>query len=165
MITRDFSLECLTNRFAAGSPARVPRRSRPCSVGITPNHLTVAAALLGVSAAVLIASNRPYVGLTVWLAGRLLDAYDDDMLARRSYASPAFGGYRDITPDMLAYSAMAIAFAIANPADQFPWLSILAGDVMASFLLAPSGCCESGSAMIAVSVFPRSRRAWRILAP
>lgn len=107
----------------------------------------------------------PYVGLTVWLAGRLLDAYDDDMLARRSYASPAFGGYRDITPDMLAYSAMAIAFAIANAADQFPWLSILAGDVMASFLLAPSGCCESGSAMIAVSVFPRSRRAWRILAP
>lgn len=75
----------------------------------------------------------------------MLDEPFRGWLARRSYASTAFGGYRDITLDMLAYSAMAIAFAIANPADQFLWLSILAGDVMASFLLAPSGCCESGS--------------------
>ena len=98
--------------------------------GITANQVTVVAAILGVTAASLVAVQLTWLGIALWLTSRLLDGYDG-MLARLSHSSSLFGGYLDITLDMLAYSAMAIAFAIAMPADVVLWMVVLLGYVLA----------------------------------
>ena len=98
--------------------------------GITANQISVAAAVLGLAAAVLVAVQLPWAGVALWLVSRVLDGYDG-MVARLSGTSTLFGGYLEITLDMLAYSAMAIAFAIAMPADVVLWMLVLLGYVMA----------------------------------
>ncbi|WP_373060635.1 CDP-alcohol phosphatidyltransferase family protein [Gemmatimonas sp.] len=98
--------------------------------GITANQVTVVAAMLGVTAAALIAVRLTWFGISLWLVSRLLDGYDG-MLARLSGGASLFGGYLDITLDMLAYTTMAIAFAIAMPADAVLWMLVLLGYVLA----------------------------------
>ncbi len=98
--------------------------------GVTANQISVAAAVLGLAAALLIAVQLPWAGVSLWLVSRVLDGYDG-MVARLSGSSTLFGGYLDITLDMLAYSAMAIAFAIAMPTDRVLWMLVLLGYVMA----------------------------------
>jgi len=98
--------------------------------GITANQLTVVAAVLGVTAAALVAVRLTWFGIALWLVSRLLDGYDG-ILARLAGNGSLFGGYLDITLDMLAYSAMAIAFAIAMPADGVLWMVVLLGYVLA----------------------------------
>ena len=109
----------------ASSPARLM-----LGLGITPNQVTVGALLLGLAAAGLVARGQLRDGLAVWLASRVLDGYDG-MLARLGGRASLLGGYLDISCDMLAYAAMAVAFAVAMPADRVPWLFVLAGYVMA----------------------------------
>ena len=112
--------------------------------GITANQISVAAAVLGLAAAVLVAVQLPWAGVALWLVSRVLDGYDG-MVARLSGTSTLFGGYLDITLDMLAYSAMAIAFAIAMPADVVLWMLVLMGYVMAiTTTLALSSLAEKG---------------------
>ena len=113
----------MARRWSA--PARLLHRA-----GITANRISVAAAVLGLAAAVLVAVQLPWAGVALWLVSRVLDGYDG-MVARLSGTSTLFGGYLDITLDMLAYSAMAIAFAIAMPADVVLWMLVLLGYVMA----------------------------------
>jgi phosphatidylglycerophosphate synthase len=113
----------MARRWSA--PAGVLHRA-----GITANQVTVVAAVLGLTAAALVAVQLTWLGLAVWLVSRVLDGYDG-MVARLSGTSTLFGGYLDITLDMLAYSAMAIAFAIAMPADVVLWMLVLLGYVMA----------------------------------
>jgi len=98
--------------------------------GITANQVTVVAALLGLTAAALVAVQLTWVGIALWLASRLLDGYDG-MLARLAGGGSLFGGYLDITLDMLAYAAMAVAFAVAMPADGVLWTLVLLGYVIA----------------------------------
>ena len=113
----------MARRWSA--PARLLHRA-----GITANQMSVAAAVLGLAAAVLVAVQLTWAGVALWLVSRVLDGYDG-MVARLSGTSTLFGGYLDITLDMLAYSAMAIAFAIAMPADVVLWMLVLLGYVMA----------------------------------
>lgn len=113
----------MARRWSA--PARLLHRA-----GVTANQISVAAAVLGLAAAVLVAVQLPWAGVALWLVSRVLDGYDG-MVARLSGTSTLFGGYLDITLDMLAYSAMAIAFAIAMPADVVLWMLVLLGYVMA----------------------------------
>lgn len=98
--------------------------------GITANQVTVVAAVLGVTAAALVAVQLTWFGISLWLVSRLLDGYDG-MLARLAASSSLYGAYLDITLDMLAYTAMAIAFAIAMPADVLLWMLVLLGYVLA----------------------------------
>ena len=109
----------------ASSPARMMLR-----LGITPNQVTVGALLVGLAAAGLVATGRLREGLALWLASRVLDGYDG-MLARLGGMASLLGGFLDIACDMLAYAAMAVAFAVAMPADQLLWLFVLMGYVMA----------------------------------
>lgn len=99
-------------------------------LGVTANTVTVVAALLGLTAAALVATRLTWVGIALWLVSRLLDGYDG-MLARLAGQTSLFGGYLDITLDMLAYSAMATGFAIATPADRVLWMLVLLGYVLA----------------------------------
>jgi len=109
----------------AAAPARWMHK-----VGITPNAVTIGGCALGLAAAAIVATGRLRVGLAVWLAGRILDAYDG-LLARISERASLFGGFLDISLDMLAYSAMAVGFALAMPADAQLWMIVLVGYVMA----------------------------------
>lgn len=109
----------------ASAPARWMQRA-----GVSPNAVTVVGFALSVAGTWPIATGRPVVGIALWLLGRLLDGYDG-LLARLSGRTSLFGGFLDITLDMLAYSAMAVAFAWAMPADRTLWMLVLVGYVMA----------------------------------
>ena len=95
----------------AAAPARVLWR-----LGATPNQVTVGALIVGLGASVVIGFGAFRVGLALWLASRMLDGYDG-ILARLSGQESLLGGFLDITCDMLAYSAMAVGFAVAMPQD------------------------------------------------
>ena len=80
------------------------------------------------AAAAAIAAGRPIVGTALWLLSRLCDAIDG-ALARDSGGGGDFGGFLDLTLDMLAYSMMAVAFASLHPEHGTVWLLILVGYV------------------------------------
>jgi phosphatidylglycerophosphate synthase len=96
---------------SAAAPAQWMHR-----LGLSPNAVTLAATVLGVTAAVVVSRGLFVTGLTLWLVGRILDGYDG-LLARLSGKASLFGGFLDITLDMLA--------------DQWLWLIVLVGYVMA----------------------------------
>lgn len=109
----------------ASAPARWMQRA-----GVSPNAVTVAGFALSVAGAYPIATGRYRVGLTFWLAGRILDGYDG-LLARMSGKASLFGGFLDIALDMLAYSLIACAFAWAMPQDRALWMLVLVGYIVA----------------------------------
>ena len=113
----------------ASAPAVAMHRA-----GISANQLTYSGALLAIIAAGVVAAGQLRIGIVCWLLSRVLDGYDG-MVARLSApggtAPSLFGGYLDITLDMLAYGAMAVGFAIAMPADAMLWLVVMLGYVLA----------------------------------
>lgn len=110
-------------------------------LGVSPNQVTVAACVLGSAAGWLVADGRAVAGIAVWIASRLLDGVDG-LLARESGRGSAFGGYLDITLDMVAYSAMVLGFATVHPEGGVLWLVILAG-----YLLVTTGTLALASAL------------------
>jgi phosphatidylglycerophosphate synthase len=109
----------------AASP--VPHLAR---AGITPDALTWSGLVLGLVAAGLVSRGLLLPGLAVWLGSRIVDGYDG-MLARHLGGASLYGGYLDITLDMLAYAAMACGFAYAMPQDRLLWMAVLVGYVLA----------------------------------
>ncbi len=99
-------------------------------LGATPNQITFAGFLLAAVAATVTAAGELRLGIAIWLASRVLDGFDG-LHARTSGRATLFGGFLDITLDMLAYSLMAIAFALAMPSDRTLWMIVLVGYVMA----------------------------------
>ena len=97
--------------------------------GITPNQVSISAAILGIGAGALVAGGRVAPGITAWLVSRILDGLDG-ILARETGQSSAFGGYLDITLDMAAYSAMLLGFAVIHPEAGWAWSAILVGYVL-----------------------------------
>lgn len=108
----------------AAAPARWMQRA-----GWSPDAVTVMGFLVSGSAVWPIAVGSLRLGIALWLAGRILDGYDG-LLARISGRATLFGGFLDITLDMLAYSAMAVAFAIRMPEDHLLWMLVLSGYVL-----------------------------------
>ena len=113
-------------RFAPASRRTAEWLTR---AGVTANHVTIVAATLGVAAAALVASGHPRLAVAVWLAGRLADGLDG-AVARAAGTSSSFGGFLDITLDMVAYVAMVLGFAVAYPASSQAWPWILSGYVL-----------------------------------
>ena len=95
-------------------------------LGISPNMLSVCGAVMGVGSALLVARQRPLLGLVVWLVSRVIDGMDG-ILARETNQATPFGGYLDITLDMVAYSAMLVGFAFIHPEGGWVWAAILVG--------------------------------------
>jgi phosphatidylglycerophosphate synthase len=140
-------------------PARVvfPRLARPivaalARAGMTPNQVSVVAAILGLAAAGCVATGYTLTGLVVWVVSRVADGLDG-ALARATGAKSAFGGYLDITLDMVAYSAMVVGFAIANPQHGLAWACILAGYVVAitTTLALSNAAAEAGRTVSATN--------------
>ncbi|MDQ8159886.1 MAG: CDP-alcohol phosphatidyltransferase family protein [Gemmatimonadota bacterium] len=141
-------------RRAAG-PARALQRA-----GVTPNQVTITATVMGVAAAGLVAAKMPLIGIFLWIGSRLLDGYDG-LLARLGDRTTLFGGYLDITGDMLAYTAMAIGFAIAMPADAVRWMMVLLGYVLAiTTTLALSSLAERADRQLGGNRSIQFTRAW-----
>lgn len=111
-------------QVVAGAPVRALAR-----VGITPNQVSVAACIFGCGAGALIATRHVYSGIAVWLLSRVLDGLDG-ALARMTATKSAFGGYLDITLDMVAYAAMLFGFWIIHPQAGWAWPAILFGYLM-----------------------------------
>jgi phosphatidylglycerophosphate synthase len=94
--------------------------------GISATAVTLAGLVVGLLAAVLIATGANGTGFFLILLNRLLDGLDG-AVARASQVTDA-GGYMDITVDYVFYAAIPLAFAVANPAaNALPAAVLLAG--------------------------------------
>lgn len=82
--------------------------------GISADTVTILSLITGLLAALAIALGAPHLALWLVLLSRLADGLDGAVA--RATTRTDFGGYLDITADFLFYSAIPLAFVIANPA-------------------------------------------------
>lgn len=82
--------------------------------GVSANQLTVIGFLMGLFAALLIATNEHLTGAAALFASRLCDALDG-AVARLTQPTDR-GGFLDIALDFLFYAAIVLAFAVSDPA-------------------------------------------------
>jgi len=111
-------------------PLLSPLALRLGRCGLTPTAITAGTFAIAAGGAAAIAGGHPAAGLALWLLSRVGDGLDG-ALARASNRVTAFGGYLDITLDMAAYCAMAVAFAALHPEPRLVWPAILTGYVLA----------------------------------
>lgn len=85
-----------------------------CTGNVSPNTITVLAAVVGLVAAGAAATSlyRPALGL--WLANRVLDGLDG-LVARRCNRQSDFGGYLDIVLDFVVYALVPIGIYWGMP--------------------------------------------------
>lgn len=81
--------------------------------GLRANHVTIAGAFFGLLAFFFVAVGLPFIALWLIILNRFADGLDG-AVARASEQSD-FGGYLDIVVDFIFYSAIPLAFAIADP--------------------------------------------------
>ena len=82
-------------------------------LGVTANQVTVIGAAFGLIAAGCVAAGLFHTALLFVIANRVIDGMDG-AVARASRSSD-FGGYFDIVSDFIFYSAIPMAFAVAQP--------------------------------------------------
>ena len=87
--------------------------ARLAAAGISATTLTVGGFGLGMAACVAIALGYPLIGLAFILANRLADGLDGSV-ARRTRVTDV-GGFLDIVLDVIFYSGVPFAFAVADP--------------------------------------------------
>jgi phosphatidylglycerophosphate synthase len=109
--------------------ALLPRYAAPlvrllAVLGLTPNQVTILGLLIALGSAYLVFSGEFMLALIIWWLSRLLDALDG-IYARATNQTSDFGAFLDIQFDMLAYSAMVVAFALQFPELSLQWLIIL----------------------------------------
>ena len=80
--------------------------------GITANQVTVTGAGFGLMAFIFIASDLHFIGFWMIILNRLADGLDGAVA--RACGRTDFGGYLDLVMDFIFYSAIPLAFAIAN---------------------------------------------------
>jgi len=83
------------------------------TLGVTANQVTMIGAAFGLIAAGCVAAGLFYPALWFVIANRVIDGLDG-AVARASRSSD-FGGYLDIVSDFIFYSAIPLAFAVAQP--------------------------------------------------
>ena len=122
------------------------------NVGLSANQITVAGFVIGLSAAVAIASENFLLGGGLILLSRTFDALDG-AVARLSKVTDA-GGFLDITLDFLFYASIPLAFAIANP----PQNALPAAVLLAAFM-------GTGSSFLAFAVMAAKRSMMSVAYP
>ncbi len=109
------------------------------------NTITVIGFIIGMIAAILIASGAYLAGAMAILASRLCDGLDG-AVARQTQATDA-GGFLDITLDFLFYASIPLAFAVANPQAN----ALAAAVLLAAFI-------GTGSSFLAFAVLAAKRQ-------
>ncbi|MEL0625650.1 CDP-alcohol phosphatidyltransferase family protein [Salinibacterium amurskyense] len=101
---------------------------------ITPDRLTMAGLVIGLSSAALAATQYWALAVVAWLASRVLDGLDGTLARRRLAAASAprsttaseAGGFLDIVADFVVYGATVLGIAIgATTAFAAPWWPFL----------------------------------------
>lgn len=111
--------------------------------GGSANGMTAAGLVVGLAAALAIALGHAGWGLLLILVSRLADGLDGAVARVRGPTD--LGAFLDIVADFAFYAAIPIAFAIADPANAFPALVLVA-----SFLL-------SGGSFLAFATLAEKR--------
>ncbi|WP_430869193.1 CDP-alcohol phosphatidyltransferase family protein [Demequina aurantiaca] len=99
---------------------------------VTPDRLTMAGLVIGVSSAGLAAAQWWWLALVAWLISRVLDGLDGELARRRRARSPQStvseaGGFLDITADFVVYGTTVVGVAIgASNGFGAPWWPFLA---------------------------------------
>ena len=137
-----FMLDRIATAFI--HPVVTSAARRLTSVGLSANQITVAGSLIGLLAAVAIASGHYLTGMALILLSRTCDALDG-AVARLSQPTDA-GGFLDITLDFLFYASIPLAFAIANPLQN----ALPAAVLLAAFM-------GTGSSFLAFAVMAAKR--------
>jgi phosphatidylglycerophosphate synthase len=91
---------------------------------ISANALTVAGAVLGISAAFFIAQSLFAAALLFLLLNRIFDGLDGAIA--RINGPTEFGGYLDTICDYIFYIAVPVAFGLIDPANRLPALLLVA---------------------------------------
>lgn len=81
--------------------------------GVSADHVTILACLLGLAAAGLIAFGYLITALALIIVSRICDGLDGSV-ARASQKTD-FGGYLDITLDFVFYGAVPLGFVVLDP--------------------------------------------------
>jgi len=113
-------------------------------VGLSANQMTLIGFLIGMVAALLIATHAYLAGAIAILLSRLGDALDGAM-ARQTQPTDA-GGFLDIALDFLFYAAIPLAFAVAQP----PANALAAAVLLAAFI-------GTGSSFLAFAILAAKR--------
>lgn len=113
--------------------------------GVRANSITVVGFLIGMLAAILIASGAYLPGAIALFSSRLCDALDG-AVARQTQPTDA-GGFLDITLDFVFYAAIPLAFAVADPAAN----ALAAAVLLAAFV-------GTGSSFLAFAVVAAKRQ-------
>ncbi len=90
---------------------------------LSANQITLAGAVVGVGAAVLIAHGQWLAGLALVIVNRVLDGVDGAVARHNKPTS--WGGYFDSLADYIFYIAVPLGFAWANPANVWPALLLV----------------------------------------
>ncbi|MGI8875962.1 MAG: CDP-alcohol phosphatidyltransferase family protein [Egibacteraceae bacterium] len=104
-------LDRAVRRAVAPTLERVGRRL--AGIGLSAVALTMAGLVLGLGAALAVATTRWWLGLALWLASRLLDGLDG-AVARAGVPSES-GAFLDIVSDFTVYGAFVVGVAVAVP--------------------------------------------------
>lgn len=120
----------MLDRYAAAliKPAVNAVGRKLARAGITADQLTAAGFLIGLTAAVLIASGAYALGAAAIVLSRICDALDGSV-ARQGTATDR-GGFLDISLDFLFYASIPLAFAWADPARN----ALAAATLLAAFV-------------------------------
>lgn len=127
--------------------------ARPLArAGVSANALTWTGFAIGLLAAGLISHGAFLGGLLAIAASRTCDALDG-AVARRTQATD-LGGFLDITLDFVFYAAIALAFAVADPAGN----ALAAAVLLASFV-------GTASSFLAFAVIAAKRGLYNLAVP
>ncbi len=97
-------------------------------LGITANQITIMSFFIALGSAYFMAQGELFVGIIIWWVSRIFDGLDG-VIARQSNTSSAFGGFLDISLDMLAYCSIVVGFSFSFPNLNHLWMLILVGYV------------------------------------
>jgi phosphatidylglycerophosphate synthase len=120
----------MLDRYATAliKPAVTAVGKQLARAGVTADQLTLAGFLIGMAAAVLIASGAYIAGAIGIFFSRICDALDGAVARQR--AATDRGGFLDIALDFLFYASIPLAFAVADPARN----ALAAATLLAAFV-------------------------------
>jgi phosphatidylglycerophosphate synthase len=130
---------------AAIRPLMVRAARGLCRLGVGADTLTWTGFVLGLGAAVAIATGHYLTGLVLLLASRLMDGLDG-AVARATQPTDR-GAFLDITLDFVFYASIPLAFAVADPGAH----ALAATVLLATFI-------GTGSSFLAFAIVAEKRR-------
>ncbi|MDP9431458.1 MAG: CDP-alcohol phosphatidyltransferase family protein [Actinomycetota bacterium] len=112
-----------TKARAVLSPSLDRAGARLAAAGISPNSLTFAGWVVGVTACLAAATGMWPAALLLWLANRLIDGLDGAVA--RAVGPTDRGGFLDVVADFSIYAGFVLAVAVAVPAARLACLVLL----------------------------------------